>query len=231
MANMGEANCKEITTSSLHANLDRDKMFKSAWWLQYCCCRGTAIGAVGEPFAAAEARNLCIHETCQLTSVGDPFCSNIGVECCITSQCAFPKIEGSPVCVCCNKTLAGDGSNWKPKLFSHQFGFDQQFWLYYFLCAGVSVHKPQANDRPILGFQVKQLCIKEEGKCTAPIQDGVLCSGVGTFACCWNQMQFPPAEKAPKIACCGWKLNKGDTADGEKVAPFSYGKPTQVEMK
>jgi len=228
---MGEANCKEITKSSLHANLDRDAMLKNAWWLQYCCCRGVAIGDVGNPLFAAEGRNLCIHETCEMTSVGDPFCSNIAVECCLTSQCAFPKIEGSPICVCCNKKLAGeDGSNWKPKLFTHQFSFKDQFWIYYFLCAGVSVHGCQANGRPILGFQVKELCIKEEGKCTAPIQDGVLCSGVGTQLCCWSQAQYPPAPNAPKFACCGFKFPAGEAPD-KKPAPFSYGKPTQAEMK
>lgn len=232
-AQSGKADCKEITKCSIDgcSELDRDKMFRHAWWLQYCCCKGVAIGSIGNPYFAAESRNFCIHETCQLTEIGGPFCSNVGVNCCLTSQCAFPPVEGSPTCVCCSKKLAGDGSGWKPKLFSHTFNFDDQFWCIYFVCAGYSVHGIGANGRPVLGFQAKELCIKTEGKCTAPIQDGVCCSGVGTQLCCWQQMQFPPAEKAPKFACCGWKLNKGDTTDSDKPSPFSYGKPTQAEMK
>jgi len=226
----GEHKCKEINESTIHPSLNRDKMFSDGWWLQYCCCRGVVIGNVGEPYAGSEARNFCLHETCELTSVGDPFCSGIGVECCITSQCAFPKIDGSPTCVCCNKKLAGgDTGSWKPTLFDFTFGFDNQFWLYYFLCAGVSVHGLQKDGRPLLGFMSKRLCIKEAGRCTAPIQEGVFCSGVGTFLCCWNQAQFPPAPDNPKIACCGWKMNKGNSS--VKAAPFSYGKPGQQDMK
>jgi hypothetical protein len=227
----GEANCKEIVQSAVHKNLNRDNMLKDAWWLQYCICKGTALGTVGDPYFGAESRNLCIHEKCECADFGSPFCSNIAVECCITSQCSFPKIDGSPVCVCCNKKLAGeDGSKWKPKLFTYEFDFKNQFWLYYFLCAGVSVHGCQANGRPILGFQVKEFCIQEEGKCTAPIQGGVLCSGVSTTLCCWNQCQFPPnMAKQPKFACCGFKI--GGEQPSSKPSPFAYGKPSQVEMK
>jgi len=221
----------EIKTSKVHANLDRDKMFSDAWWLQYCCCAGRAVGAVGEPFFGSEARNLCMHSTCEMTGVGDPFCSGISVMFCITQQCAFPKLEGSPTCVCCNKTLAGGGTDgWKPALFDFTPKFTDQFWLYYFLCGGVSVHGMQKDGRPIIGSMRKQLCIKEAMQCVAPVQDGIFCSGVGTGLCFWNQMQFPPAPNNPKFACCGWKMNKGAAPTGGKPAPFSYGKPGQQNM-
>lgn len=238
MANIdqGKQDCKEITkTSMTHltgaANLDRDKMLGEAWWLEYCCCTGVAIGDVGNPYFAAESRNLCIHETCECTSVGDPFCSNIEVMCCITSQCAFPPIEGSPTCACCSKVLAGKDKvgNWKPKLIGYEFAFDQTFWVYYLFCGGWGFNGCQANGRPILGASLKQLCIKEEQRCTAPIQGGVLCSGIGTQLCCWKQMQFPKTEKAPWAACCGMVL--AGPKQEKKASPMGYGKPTQVEMK
>jgi len=220
----------EIKQSTIHANLNRDKMFSDAWWLQYCCCGGRAVGAVGEPFFGSEARNLCLHQTCEMTGIGDPFCSAISVNCCIYQQCAFPKLEGSPTCVCCNKTIAGGGTEgWKPALFEFVPKFEDQFWLYYFLCGGVAVSGIQAGGRPIFGALQKQLCIKQATQCVAPVQNGIFCSGVGTSLCCWEQTQFPPHADSPKIACCGWKMNKGAEA-ATKPAPFSYGKPAQVEM-
>lgn len=173
-----------------------------------------------------------MHETCEMTSVGDPFCAGIGVNCCITSQCSFPKLDGSPTCVCLNKKLAGgDTGAWKPKLFDYEFNFDNQFWVYYFLCAGWSVHGLRKDGRPLLGFMSKRLCIKEAGQCTQPIIEGVLCSGVGTFLCCWNQAQLPPAGNNPKIACFNIRMNKEcKPSTGVKPAPFSYGKPGQQKM-
>jgi len=227
------SDCAQITESKLHKSLDRKKMFEEAWWLQYCCCRGVAIGTVGDPYFAAEARSLCIHETCECVDVGNPFCSGIAVECCITTQCAFPKQQGSPVCACCNKTCGGgDTSAWKPQLFDYTFQWDGQFWLYYFICGGYSCHGCGAGGRPILGFVHKEFCIREAGRCVAPIQEGVLCSGLGTQLCYWTQSQFPPVSKAdgnPCIACCGIKMNK--TADHKSSGIMGYGKPSQNEMK
>jgi len=220
----------QITQSTVHANLNRDKMFGEAWWLQYCCCAGRAIGDVGNPYFGSEARQLCLHSTCEMTEVGNPFCSGLSVYVCCTQQCAFPKIDGSPTCVCCNKQLAGGGTeSWKPALFDFTPAFQDQFWLYYFLCGGVAVHGIGKNGRPCLGAVQKELCVKQATKCVGPIQEGVLCSGVGTCLCCWEQMQFPPAENNPKIACCGWKMNKYNPS-GTPGKPMSYGKPSQAEM-
>jgi hypothetical protein len=219
-----------IDKSSIHKNLDQQEMFKEAWWLQYCCCGGRAIGGIGEPLFGSEARNLCLHSTCEMTGVGDPFCSGLSVMCCITQQCAFPKIDGSPTCACCNKTIAGGSTDgWKPALFEFKPSWTDQFWLYYFLCGGVAVHGFSNKDRPIFGSMRKQLCIKEAVQCVAPVQEGTYCSGLGTGLCFWNQCQLPPAENNPKFACCGWKMNKGVAPSG-KPAPLSYGKPGQQEM-
>jgi hypothetical protein len=224
------ADCAEIKTSKIHANLDRDKLFGDGWWLEYCCCYGVAIGDVSNPLFGSEARNLCLHKTCQQVDFGNPFCSGLSVCLFCTNQCAFPKIDGSPVCVCCNKQLAGgDTGSWKPSLFEFTPGFGDQFWLYYFLCGGASVHGLSANGRPMLGALQKQFCVEQATKCVAPVQNGVLCSGVGTCLCFWNQMQFPPAENNPKIGCCGWKMNKYNPS-GKAAAPMGYGKPGQTEM-
>ena len=114
----------EITTSKLSANLDREKMFTNAWWMGYCCCGGNAIGTFGDPFFASEARNLCLHSTCEMTECGNPLCQGMSVFCCVTQQCSFPKLDGSPTCVCFNKQLAGGSTdNWKPSLFDFTPGF------------------------------------------------------------------------------------------------------------
>jgi hypothetical protein len=220
----------QIKESKIHDNLNRDKMFKEAWWLQYCCCGGRAIGDIGNPYFGEESRMLCLHKQAECTDVGGPFCSGLSVMCCFTQQCAFPKIDGSPTCVCCNKKLAGgDTGSWKPALFEFTPGFDDQFWLYYIFCGGISVHGFQKGGRPLFGTMRKQLCIKEAVQCVSPVQEGVFCSGLGTCLCFWNQMQIPPAEGNPCIACCGWKKNKGEEPS-TKPSPMSYGKPGQEEM-
>jgi hypothetical protein len=232
-------NLKTITTASSlpkgHENLDRDKMFNDAWWLQYCCCRGVAIGDIGNPYFGEEGRNLCLHSTCELTQIGDPFCQTNLVECCITSQCQFPKAEGSPTCVCFNKPLAGaDGvSGWKQQIFGWEGKFDQQFWLYYFLCAGCSVHGLRANGRPLYALVQKQFCIKRGIQLVQPTgSDGNLCSGVGTSLCFWTHCQFPPAKDTdtatPFIACCNKRMKNKDK--GGNAKPLAYGKPGQEEM-
>jgi hypothetical protein len=68
-------------------------------------------------------------------------------------------------------------------------------------------------------------------KCVPPVEEGVMCATLGACLCCWDQCQFPPAPNNPKIACCGWKMNKeaGGSA-GSNVKPMSYGKPSQAEM-
>lgn len=199
----------EIAKSEVHENLDRAKIFDMCW-LEYCCCYGMALGPLGDPLFGSEQRNLCIHQTCQCTDFGNPLCENISVNICLTSQCAFPPISGSPTCVCCSKKLAGtDGvSDWKPKLFDLELNFDAEgtYWLYYIFCGGLAAHKPLEGNRPIFGASVKQLCIKQQTKCVSPIQDGILCSGLGTQLCCWSQMQIPPAEGNPMIAICGWRM-------------------------
>jgi len=226
----GAAKGAQIKVSKIHANLDRDKMFGDGWWLSYCCCAGRLVGDVGNPLFGSEARQLCQHSTCEMTDVGNPFCSGMSVMCCITQQCAFPKLDGSPTCVCFNKQLAGGGTeNWKPNLFEWNPAFGDQFWINYFLCGGCAVNGIMSGGRPIFGNMDKKLCVKQAMQCVAPVQEGVLCSGLGSCLCCWEQMQFPPAENNPKIACCGWKMNKYSPS-GNKPSPMKYGKPGQIEM-
>ena len=109
--------------------------------------RGVGIGAVGNPFFGGEAVNICLHSR---SDVGDPFCSNIRVCLCITDQCSLPPAEGSPICVCFNKKLAG-GDGWSgQQLFDWSTSFGDTFWLYYIFCMGLGFSAPQANGRPIL---------------------------------------------------------------------------------
>lgn len=207
--------------------LNRDEMFNKGWWLQYCICDGRIIGNVGEPFFGSEGKTLCEHETCECVPFGDPFCSKVETSLCVTEQCAFPKIDGSPTCVCFNKILAGgDTSGWKPKLFDTEYAWGNQFWIYYFLCMGCSVHGPGANERPLFAHVDKTFCIKDACQCVPFVEEGTMCASVGTALCYWDQCQCPPAANNPKFACCGFKLNKGN-GNG---SPMSYGKPGQEEM-
>jgi len=222
--------------SFVHESLNRDKMYKEGWWLQYCICDGVIIGDVGNPFFGGESKDLCEHSSCQCVEVGNPFCSNFATCLCITDQCNFPKLDGSPTCVCCskNKALAGSiGDGWKPVLFDFTGQFDQQFWIYYFLCMGTACNSPGADGRPMLAQMEKCLCIKQGMRCVAPIEEGVMCAELSTTLCCWKQCQFPPdLSNNPKFACCGFKLNKqaGGGEPTNKPGPMAYGKPSQSEM-
>lgn len=213
-----------VTKSDIHPNFDRDKMFAEAWWLNYCFCVGRAIGDCGNPYAGADVKEICVHTRCELTEVGDPLCEGLAVECCITSQCAFPPKSGSPTCVCCNKTLAGGGSTsgWKPQLFEWTAGFEDQWWCYYCFCAGVGLHGLMANDRPIYGEMVKELCIRQSRRLYQPCDQGVWCSGMSTFLCCWEHVQYPPAPGNPGFKCCGFPKDKGMMTN--HPSPMKYGK-------
>lgn len=220
-----------ITKSDLPncGKLDQQAMFTEAWWLNYCFCFGRAIGDIGNPYFASDGKNLCLRSTCQMVGIGDPFCSQVSVTCCITSQCQFPAMPGSPTCVCFNKTLAagaakGGESDWRPDLFDYTANFKDTFWLYYFLCAGVGCSGLSANGRPLYAMQQKQLCISQGVRLVPPVENGVLCSGLGTALCCWTQLEIPPAPNNPKFKCCGFP--KG----GSNAKPMAYGKPGQAEM-
>ena len=208
----------DIAKSDISPNLDRDKMFNELWWLNYCFCEGVGIGAVGNPFFGGEAVNICLHSRCEMTDVGDPFCSNIRVCLCITDQCSLPPAEGSPICVCFNKKLAG-GDGWSgQQLFDWSTSFGDTFWLYYIFCMGLGFSAPQANGRPLFAVQVKELCIKGGTKLTTPMEGGKLCSMVSTRLCFWEQCALPPAEEAPMFVCFNLLNKKGASAK-----PLAYG--------
>lgn len=218
-----------VKNSELAATLDRDKMFNEAWWMNYCFCFGQAIGDIGNPYFASEAKNLCLKSTCQMTEIGNPFCGGISTMCCITNQCQFPPMAGSPTCVCFNKTLAAgaakSGSDeWKPVLFDYTAAFGDTFWLYYLLCGGVGCSGLSASGRPLYAVMQKQLCIKQGVRLVPPVEDGVLCSSLGTQLCCWSQLEIPPAAGNPKFKCCGFPKR------GSNAKPMAYGKPAQAEM-
>jgi hypothetical protein len=236
---MGNVPSGEIATkgvSKIAPALDRSKMFSEGWWLVYCLCGGRVCGDVSNPLCGSEKKELCSHETCELTEVGNPFCSNIETCFCITSQCAFPKLDGSPTCVCFNKKLAGgDTGSWKPQLFDKTFGWEEQFWIYYFLCLGCSVNGPGANDRPMVAEMKKFFCIKGACQCVQLCEEGVWCSSVGTFLCYWDQCSFPcdkaKAQGQPwPCKCFNIPKPAGGGNSGNAPAPMGYGKPSQAEM-
>jgi hypothetical protein len=198
--------------------LAQEKMFKEMWWCGYFFCCGRGCGGVGNPYIGSEAKEICLHSKCYLDDIMKPFlCGGMDVCLCMTSQCQFPPADGSPTCVCCNKKLAGGETNsWAPKLFDYTAGFGQTFWLYYLVCLGCGVSSPQADSRPCFAQQEKQLCISKGVKLYQPMQDGVLCSGLGTFLCIWDQLEIPPASGNPGCQICGFPKGKSSGT------PFSY---------
>ena len=208
----------DIAKSDISPNLDRDKMFNELWWLNYCFCEGVGIGAVGNPFFGGEAVNICCHSRCEMTDVGDPFCSNVRVCLCLTDQCALPPAEGSPICVCFNKKLAGADGWSGQQLFDWSTSFGDTFWLYYIFCMGLGFSAPQANGRPLFAVQTKELCIKGGTKLATPMEGGKLCSMVSTRLCFWEQCAMPPAEGAPMFSCFNLLNKKGASAK-----PLAYG--------
>jgi hypothetical protein len=178
-------------------------------------------------------KRLCAHETCECVEVGNPFCSRITACLCLSMQCSFPKIDGSPTCVCFNKKLAGGETDaWKPQLFDYDFSFDTQFWVYYLLCMGCAVNGPGANSRPMIADKRKCLCCKYGCQCVELCEDDVWCSQLGTALCYWDQCSWPIAEGAPKCAICGVRLGDKEKPEqgANKPAPMSYGKPGQDVM-
>jgi hypothetical protein len=220
--------------SKVHPKLNAAKMFADGWWCNYCFCGGRVIGDVGDPFVASEGKELCEHATCQLTDVGgsgpdNPYCSDAAAILCFSGQCSFPKVEGSPTCVICNKPVAGEwGGDWKMQLFDYTMKSDHQFWLYYLLCMGEALNAPGGSGKPMLAMERKMLCLKEGLQCVKVSEDSedggsVFCASLGTFLCFWDQCQFPPKKDNPKFACCEViRLNKENK--GSSVAPMSYGK-------
>jgi hypothetical protein len=221
-----------ITSSDIHANLSTEKMFADGCFLSYCCCGGTVIGAVGEPLFGSEAKNVCVHQRSMCTDVSDPvFCYGTAVEFCMTSQCSFKPLDGSPTCVCFNKKLKGEvGAGWKPKLFDYTIKFDETWWLYYICCLGFGFSGLQANGRPLCAVENKQLCLQSSLKLSPICDGGTWCSGVGTQLCCWSQFQYPPIANNPKIGCFGWRMNKESGAGGKPCEYGGGGKPAQNVM-
>jgi hypothetical protein len=214
-------------TSDISANLDAQKMFSDLWWLNYCFCCGRGIGDIGNPLIGSEGKQLCLHSKCQMTNVGDPLCGGLSVFCCETTHFRLPPSADTPICVLCSKELVGkSGSGWKPELFDFKPAFGDQFWLVYMFCCGTALTAPGANGRPLIGSLQKVICVEQATRMVPPVEDGVVCGGIGTVLCCWDQCQLPPADNNPGCKCFG-KLGK---AQSGSVKPMSYGKPGQVEM-
>lgn len=223
--------------TDIHKNLNAGEMFKNLWWFEYCFCCGSGLGDIGNPLAGGEAKELCLHSRCEITdNFADPLCGGMSVMCCITEQCQIPPMKDSPTCVCFGKPLAGaSGSGWAPKLMGYQPSFEDAakggIWCCYMVACGVACHGlgtwTSGKERPLYAIKSKLLCIEEAVSLVPPLEEGVLCGGVGTMLCCWEQCQLPPLEGNPVIKCCGFP-KKGDTNANAK--PMAYGKPGQVEM-
>jgi len=221
-----------ISQSTVHANLNRDKILNETWWCYYCLCGGTGLGPVSDPLCAGEEKNLCIRGTCTTTDLmtEEGLCGGLDVFLCMTSQSQIPPMTGSPKCVCFNKKIAPGSTDitFKTPLFDYKQIFDDTFWVYYIFCLGCGLNGI-GKGRPIIASQGKCLCAQGGTNFESPVIDGTFCASVGTQLCFWGQCQCPPAPNNPKIACCGWKMNKGGGGSANAVEVVN--KPGQEAME
>jgi hypothetical protein len=209
-------------------NLNADKVIKDTWFLYYCCCGGVGLGPVGDPLIGSQYKELCLAGSCVTADLmggdaGDGLCSQMAIECCITSHCQFPPMEGAPKVTCFNKPLmASSGSvSRSDPLFDFPAVMANTFWLYYCCCAGCGLSGIKADGRPLYAVRVKELIVRATTDLEEPVKDGIMCASVGTECCIWSQCSMPPVANNPFIACCGWRKNKGSAGDA----------PAQQEMQ
>jgi len=193
--------------------LDRDKIFADTFWLYYCCCAGVGLGGVGDPLIGSEVKELCLKSSCVTADLmaSDGLCGGTTVMCCITQHSQIPPAAWQPKCMCCTKTKELPGSpadEFAGDLYDigKIFGPDT-FWLYYLLCFGCGV-SGVGKDRPLYVAKQKMLIARQAVKLVPPIEDGVLCSGLATTCCFYEQLEIPPLKEdkgGPCIACCGWR--------------------------
>merc|ERR1712151_645656 len=121
---------------------------------------------------------------------------------------------------CCNKkigTKRESGTEAKGTLFKISDVMNDTFWIYYAFCVGCGINKMKG---PCIASQFKELCCQGSTQMVAPIEDGVLCSSLGTELCIWSECQMPPAPGNPVVACCTvYKMNKTDAVAASSQKP------------
>jgi len=213
------------------SEINRRKVFNDTTWIYYCLLCGDGIGNF-TPLVMADQKELCLHEQASTTEVGgvEGYCHQASTCICLSDHCALPPAEGTPFCAICGKKFGNGGENRAEgsQLYGNTFEKDKffgQFWIYYCFCVGASVHAPNATGQ-FVAASFKEFCCGGAQVLEAPVTNGVCCSSVGTFLCCWDECQLPPHAGNPKVACCGKKLNSDHSAASD-VAP---GPPKQMDM-
>lgn len=200
-----------ISDSKL-TGLNREQIFQDTWWLEFCLCGGLGFSTkkISEPLIGSEVKQLCLHSTCVTAELNpaDGVFAITQVMCCLTEHFQVPPMTGAPKkCLCCKKKpKEGDtpSDEFQGDLYDIATIFDSTFWLYYFMCCGVGVNIP-GKDRPIFVQKYKQLWCRQTTKLVPVVEGGVLCSGLSTACCLWEQCEFPCIKKGPIVACCGFK--------------------------
>jgi len=212
-------------------DMSRQKVFNDTHWLAYLLCGGEGIGPM-TPLVLSDVKELCLHTQ----SGTDDFvgaqgvCHNVSSCICVSNHFAIPPAKDSPTCAICNKKFGdkkrGSGSVMKGEVFNSETFFDKPFWCVYCFCTGYAVHMPNATGK-FIASQFKEFCCAGSTVLESPITDGIFFSMLGTFLCCWQECQMPPALGNPKVACCTWKLNK----DHSQAPSNPPGAPEQVQVK
>lgn len=211
--------------------MTRQKVFTDTKWLGYLICCGQGVGEL-TPFVLADVKELCLHTQASTDDVvGDAGAFHIAQTCCIFSEhCALPPAEKSPSFAICGKKIKVEsrptGSVLQGKVFNADTFWNEPFWCYYCFFTGCAVHAPGKTGQ-LVASQFKSLCCAGSTILEMPAVDGVWCSDLSTFLCCWKECQLPPAAGNPKVACCiVYKMNNDHSA----ASTTPPGEPKQVEM-
>jgi hypothetical protein len=189
----------------------KKKVFEDTTWLAYLLCGGRGIGAV-TPLVLSDVKQLCLHTQAGTAEIGGEqgLCNGASTCLCISEHFSIPPAQDTYPCIICGKEIGEKRTTGKVAtevVYKGDDLFKKPFWVYYLFCLGCGVHKP-LNGMPLVGSQFKELCCAGSTQLESPKTNGVFCTTLGTFLCCWDECQMPPAADNPKLACCSWKLNK-----------------------
>jgi len=203
------------------ANLHRKRVFEDTKWLIYVICGGRGIGSP-KPLVISDVKELCIHSQAGTSDIEGPqgYCHTASTCVCFSSHFAFPPATGTYPCILCNVpfgTKRTEGTTFlEGAVYPSKDKFFDKWWLLYCFACGDAVHAP-FKGAPLIGSQFKQFCCAGSTQLESPITEGVLCSTLGNFLCCFEECRMPPAPGGPKCACCTKKVNSDHKDASEEV--------------
>jgi len=171
----------------------------------------------------SDVKELCIHTQAGTADFAGPqgYCHNSSTCLCFSNHFALPPAAGTYPCVLCGHpfgTKRTEGSTFlEGAVYKSKDKFFDKFWCIYCFACGDALHAPLGGGMPLIGSQFKEFCCSGATQLEGPISDGVFCSTLGNFLCCYEECRMPPAPGNPKCAVCTWKLNAEHKDASEEV--------------